>query len=148
MFDVREEVDRKPHLTLNPIYYGDSNTLKFYFVDFIPSASTLCKKTDIEDIEVEVDGTVRIVCILFRNASERIAKPITEEERKNLALKCEEETKELEKWSNSIVHAYDGALKAKGLVDPKDEDSLKDNNLFTKAQQKQAIIDAKKGLKV
>ena len=107
MFDVREEVDGKPPLTLNPIYYGDSDTLKIYFVDFIPFASIVCKKTDIEDIEIEVDGTGRIVCILFRNANKRIAKPITEEERKILALKCEEEAEELEKWSYNIVHAYD-----------------------------------------
>ncbi|RGB22258.1 hypothetical protein C1646_68261 [Rhizophagus diaphanus] len=108
MFDLREELDGKPPLTLNSIYYRNSDTLKVYFIDFIPSASTVCKKTDIEDIEIEVDGTGRIFCILFRNANKRIAKPITEEERKILALKCEEETKELEKWSNSIVHAYDG----------------------------------------
>jgi len=104
---IREEIDGKPPLTLNSTYYRDSDTLKVYFIDFIPSASTVCKKTDIEDIEIEVDGTGRIVCILFRNADKRIAKPITEEERKNLALKCEEKTKELLKWSNSIVHAYD-----------------------------------------
>jgi uncharacterized protein YuzE len=107
-FDVREEVDGKPPLTLNSIYYRDSDTLKVCFIDFIPPASTVCKKTDIEDIEMEVDGTGRMVCILFRNASERIAKPITEEERKNLALKYEEETKKLLKWSDSIVQKYDG----------------------------------------
>ncbi|CAB4487742.1 unnamed protein product [Rhizophagus irregularis] len=78
MFDVREEVDGKPPLMLNSIYYRDSDTLKVYFIDFIPSAST------------------------------KIAKLITEEERKSLALKCEEETKELEKWSNRIVRVYNG----------------------------------------
>ncbi|CAG8655219.1 uncharacterized protein OCT59_021832 [Rhizophagus irregularis] len=108
MFDVREEVDGKPPLMLNSIYYRDSDTLKVYFIDFIPSASTVCKKTDIEDIEIEVDDTGRIVCILFCNANEKIAKLITEEERKSLALKCEEETKELEKWSNRIVRVYNG----------------------------------------
>ncbi|CAB4438483.1 unnamed protein product [Rhizophagus irregularis] len=107
MFDVKEEVDEKPPFTLNSVYYQDSDILKVYFIDFIPSASTVCKKTDIEDIEIEVDDTGRIVCILFCNANEKIAKPITEEERKSLALKCEEETKELVKWSNRIVHAYD-----------------------------------------
>ncbi|PKC02404.1 hypothetical protein RhiirA5_37171 [Rhizophagus irregularis] len=44
MFDVREEVDGKPPLMLNSIYYRDSDTLKVYFIDFIPSASTVCRK--------------------------------------------------------------------------------------------------------
>lgn len=79
IFDVREKVDRKPPLMLNSIYYWDLDILKVYFIDFIPSASTICKKTDIEDIEIEVDGTGWIICILFCNANKStVAKPITE----------------------------------------------------------------------
>ncbi|GBC37195.1 hypothetical protein RhiirA1_420164 [Rhizophagus irregularis] len=41
MFDVREIIDGKPPLTLNPIYYEDSDTLKIYFVDYMSPTSTL-----------------------------------------------------------------------------------------------------------
>ena len=80
MFDIREVIDGKPPLTLNPIYCEDSDTLKIYFVDDIPSTSTLQNnsvKTEIEDIKVKRDNTGRIICILFCNAKTRIAKPIS-----------------------------------------------------------------------
>jgi uncharacterized protein YuzE len=109
MFDVREVVDRKPPLTLSPIYNRDSDTLKIYFVDHVLSTSTLRNgfvKTDIEDIEVERDNTGRIICILFRNAKRRISKPISEEEREKLARICKEEAKELTKKQYEIVKKY------------------------------------------
>jgi uncharacterized protein YuzE len=109
MFDVREVVDGKPPLTLNPIYYRDSDTLIIYFVDLVPSTSTLRNgsvKTDIEDIEVERDNTGRIVCILFHNAKRRISKPISEEEREKLARICEEEAKEFNRKQYEIVKKY------------------------------------------
>ena len=43
MFDVREVIDGKLPLTLNPIYYEDLDTLKIYFVDYT-FTSTLRKK--------------------------------------------------------------------------------------------------------
>jgi hypothetical protein len=36
LFDVREVIEGKlPFITLNPIYYKDSDTMKIYFVDSI-----------------------------------------------------------------------------------------------------------------
>src|SRR5581483_2049976 len=62
MFDIREVIDGKPPLTLNLIYCEDSDTLKIYFVDDMPSTSTLRNnsvETEIEDIKVERDNTGR-----------------------------------------------------------------------------------------
>lgn len=109
MFDSRETIDGKLPLTLNRIYYEDLDTLKVYFTDHILLASTLPNgsvKTDIEDIEVERDNTGRIVCILFRNAKKKIAKPISEEEREKLARICEEEAEEFDKKQYEIVKKY------------------------------------------
>jgi uncharacterized protein YuzE len=109
MFDVREVIDGKPPFTLNPIYDEDLDTLEIYFVDYTFTQSTLRNnpmKTDIEDIEVELGNTGQIIRILFRNAKERIAKPISEEERKELARICEEKAKEISKMSCEIVKKY------------------------------------------
>ena len=55
---------------------------------------------------MERDDAGRIICILFCNATKRIAKPISEEERKKLARICEEEAKELTKMQYKIVKKY------------------------------------------
>ncbi|GBC09793.1 hypothetical protein RclHR1_09100006 [Rhizophagus clarus] len=74
MFDMREVIDGKLPLTLNPIYYEDSDTLEIYFIEH---AELFCNvfvnnmKTDIEDIEVEQDNLGRNTCIVFHNAKKK-----------------------------------------------------------------------------
>ncbi|RIA98421.1 hypothetical protein C1645_812667 [Glomus cerebriforme] len=109
MFDTKKTIDGKLPLTLNHIYYEDSDILKIYFTNYILLMSTLQNnsvKTDIEDIEVERDNMGRIVCILFYNAKNKIVKPISEEERKKLAKICEEEAEEFDKKQYEIVKKY------------------------------------------
>jgi uncharacterized protein YuzE len=106
MFDSREVIDGKPPLTLTPIYYEESDTLKIYFVDHMPPISALREETDIEDIKVERDNMGRIICILFCNADMRIATPISEEEREKLARISEEKANEFAKWQDEILKKY------------------------------------------
>jgi len=106
MFDTRETIDGKPPLTINSIYYEDSDILKIYFVDQPPTNTLQDMETDIEDIKVERNNTDRITCISFHNAEKRMAKPISEEERENLARICEEEAKEIAKQQYEIVKKY------------------------------------------
>src|SRR6266536_2931032 len=44
---------------LNPIYYEDSDTLKINFINVNP-LSTKIQKTEIDDIEVEIDSAEKI----------------------------------------------------------------------------------------
>ncbi|RIA88520.1 hypothetical protein C1645_826256 [Glomus cerebriforme] len=107
MFDVQEFIDEKPPLVPKSVYYEDLDILQVYFIDHnYISCTTKFQKTDTEDIEVEVDDMGNIVSILFNNADKKITKPISEDEREYLAKICEEEAKELTKWSNAIVRAY------------------------------------------
>lgn len=106
MFNTRETIDGKPPLTINSIYYEDSDILKIYFVDQPPTNTLQDMETDIEDIKVKWDNTDRITCISFHNAEKRMAKPIFEEERENLVRICEEEAKEIAKQQYEIVKKY------------------------------------------
>jgi hypothetical protein len=108
MFDVRKIINGKPPLTLNPIYYKDSGTLKIYFIGQPPTTTLQNNSvvTDIKDIKVERDNTGRIICILFCNAEKRIAKPKFEEEREKLARISEKKAEEFTKKQYEIIKKY------------------------------------------
>src|SRR6266498_2922386 len=55
---------------LNPIYYEDSDTLKINFINVNP-LPTKIQKTEIDDIEVEIDSAEKIRSLLFHNAGNR-----------------------------------------------------------------------------
>ncbi|GBB85248.1 hypothetical protein RclHR1_11800004 [Rhizophagus clarus] len=71
-----------PCFTIDPIYYKDLDILKINFVNFTPPVIKF-KKTDEKDIEIGVDDAEKVVNILFYNASNRILKTLSEEERIN-----------------------------------------------------------------
>ncbi|RIA86826.1 hypothetical protein C1645_855495, partial [Glomus cerebriforme] len=73
-------VQGKPRFTINPIYDKDSDILKINLVNFTPSMIKF-EKTEVEDIEVEVDNAGKIVGLLFYNASNRLLKNLSDEER-------------------------------------------------------------------
>src|ERR1043165_5706800 len=100
IFDTREVLDGKPPLTLNPVYDEVSDILQVDFVYSVPPTKFM--KTISESIEVGIDNAGKIVSLLFFKAKNTIAKPLSEEERENLAKKSEACAKELENWSCSI----------------------------------------------
>lgn len=56
------------HLTFNPVYHKDSDQFSI-------------KKTEIEGIEMGIDDSEKIVCLLFHRASDKVAKELSEEEK-------------------------------------------------------------------
>ncbi|GBB88557.1 hypothetical protein RclHR1_01510008 [Rhizophagus clarus] len=75
---------------LNSIYYDETDTLKINFINVNP-LPTKIQKTDIDGVEIEMDTAGKITGLLFHDARNKIAKPLTEEEREVLAKKAEEE---------------------------------------------------------
>src|ERR1043165_8747828 len=69
-----------PRLIIHPIYEENSDILKINFVNVVPSTITF-KNTEAEDIKVRMDNDGKIVSLLFYNASNRILKTVSEEDR-------------------------------------------------------------------
>lgn len=93
-------VKGKPHFIINPIYYEDSDILKIRFSNFTPHV--IIKKTEVEDIEVGVDNAGKIVSLLFYNASNRVLKTLSEEERVNRKKRGDEIQKSIQKFLGRI----------------------------------------------
>ncbi|CAG8469720.1 20672_t:CDS:2 [Dentiscutata erythropus] len=61
----------EPFFTLNPTYDEERDVFKINFADSI--SMTTFQKTDLEDVELEIDNEEKLVTILFHNASIKIA---------------------------------------------------------------------------
>lgn len=68
---VRGVNSDKPSFTINPTYDEERDVFKINFSESI--FMTTFQKTDVEDVEIEIDDEGRLVTILFRNASIKTA---------------------------------------------------------------------------
>ncbi|CAG8814091.1 14062_t:CDS:2, partial [Gigaspora margarita] len=68
---IRGITSDKPSFTLNPTYDEERDVFKLNFVDSI--SMTTFQKTDVEDVEVEIDDEGKLVAILFHNATIKMA---------------------------------------------------------------------------
>ncbi|CAG8505158.1 8411_t:CDS:2 [Funneliformis mosseae] len=96
-FDTQDTINNKPPLLFIPVCYKDCDELKVYLVDSISSITL--QKTEEEDLEVGLDNEGKIVVLLFHKASSRLAKTLSEEERRKLAEKSRLRSLEIAKWS-------------------------------------------------
>ncbi|CAG8445526.1 15021_t:CDS:2, partial [Funneliformis caledonium] len=96
-FDTQDTINNKPPLLFIPVCYKDCDELKVYLVDSISSITL--QKTEGEDLEVGLDNEGKIVVLLFHKASSRLAKTLSEEERRKLAEKSRLRSLEIAKWS-------------------------------------------------
>ncbi|CAG8592909.1 2032_t:CDS:2 [Dentiscutata erythropus] len=62
----------KPFFTLNPTYDEERDVYKINFADSI--SMTTFQKTDLEDVELEMDNEGKLVTILFHNASIKMSR--------------------------------------------------------------------------
>lgn len=69
---------------LNPIYNEETDTLKINFINVNPLPTTI-EKTEVDDVEIEMDTAGKINSLIFRNAKNKIARHVTEEESEILA---------------------------------------------------------------
>lgn len=84
-------------LTPNPIYNETYDTLNVNLV--YPSPSMKYKKTEIESLEIGIDGEGKIVCLSFSNAKNNIAKQLlSNEERKIFKKNSEEYRRMIAEW--------------------------------------------------
>ncbi|PKK70315.1 hypothetical protein RhiirC2_850017 [Rhizophagus irregularis] len=130
LFDVREVIEGKLPLTLNLIYYEDSDTLKIYFVDPISFTNILRNnsvKTDIEGIEVERDRNVNKTSLILN------AKFHGKENNKAYNLKLEERMDKLKIESGFECSAKRVSLVPKTVVDITPLANQR-NNKFLKAR--------------
>jgi uncharacterized protein YuzE len=99
LFDTQATLDSKPPLNFYPIHYKNHDKLIVYFIDInqfnIPSIKY--QKTKEKDFELGMDGE-KIFLLLFHNVSNRIAKTLSEEERKKLAKDVELIRLEISEW--------------------------------------------------
>jgi uncharacterized protein YuzE len=86
----------RPRFTFNTIYHEDSDTLRFNFVNFTPPMIEF-KKTEDEDVEVGMDNAGKVVSLLFHNASNRLLKTLSEEERAERKKRADERRDEYAK---------------------------------------------------
>ncbi|RHZ72583.1 hypothetical protein Glove_242g123 [Diversispora epigaea] len=67
---IRGIASEKPSFALNPTYDEKRDVFKINFAD---SVSTTFQETNVEDVEIEIDEEGKLVTILFRNASTKMA---------------------------------------------------------------------------
>ncbi|GBB86850.1 hypothetical protein RclHR1_01330004 [Rhizophagus clarus] len=84
----------------NPIYNKESDIFKVNFYSIPP---TNFQKTEMEDIEVGRDNMGNIACLLFHNASNRIAEELSPEERELHEKRKKKEYERLNSWAKSII---------------------------------------------
>ena len=104
MFGVTEILDFKPPFVLNPIYHKDSDILMINFAKL--PRMVIFQETELKDIEVGLGNTGKIVSILFRNASNNLANPLTEEEKVILRMEVEEARKRARKRLDLIRESH------------------------------------------
>ncbi|CAG8578534.1 2259_t:CDS:2, partial [Diversispora eburnea] len=68
---IRGITNDKPSFTLNPTYDEERDIFKINFADSI--SMTTFQKTDVEDVEIEIDDEGKLVAILFHNANIKMA---------------------------------------------------------------------------
>ncbi|CAJ0910103.1 13693_t:CDS:2, partial [Entrophospora sp. SA101] len=61
----------EPSFTLNPTYDEERDVFKINFTDSAPM--TTFKKTEVEDVELEIDNEGKLVTLLFHNASNKMS---------------------------------------------------------------------------
>jgi len=83
LFDTKEAKGNQPPLRLYAIYHEGLDELRIYFVDTVPSKTTLREIEWEEDIFLQEDDNKKIVALLVRNAGNRIVRGFSEEERNN-----------------------------------------------------------------
>ena len=106
----------RPLFTIHPTYDEDSDILKFNFVNFTPPMITL-KKTEMEDIKVEMDDVGKIVSVLFYNASNRVLKTVSEEERVRRDKEVSKLAKERSEKMKMEVREFYSRSKTQEVID-------------------------------
>ncbi|CAG8531283.1 6914_t:CDS:2 [Funneliformis mosseae] len=80
LFDFNGNMNNKPPLRLYSIYREDYDELSVYFTVTIPSTTRLMKIEVEEDLILQVDDDMKLVAVIFCNASERIARELSKED--------------------------------------------------------------------
>ncbi|CAG8502867.1 9296_t:CDS:2 [Funneliformis caledonium] len=80
LFDFNGNMNNKPPLRLYSIYREDYDELSVYFTDTIPSITRLMKIEVEEDLILQVDDDMKLVAVIFCNASKRIARELSKED--------------------------------------------------------------------
>ncbi|CAJ0837736.1 910_t:CDS:2 [Entrophospora sp. SA101] len=62
----------EPSFTLNPTYDEERDVFKIDFTDSDPM-TTMFKKTEVEDVELEIDNEGKLVTLLFHDASNKMS---------------------------------------------------------------------------
>ncbi|CAJ0766382.1 14724_t:CDS:2, partial [Entrophospora sp. SA101] len=68
---IRGIASEEPSFTLNPTYDEKRDVFKINFTDSAPM--TTFKKTEVEDVELEIDNEGKLVTLLFHNASNKMS---------------------------------------------------------------------------
>nr|CAG8534293.1 13732_t:CDS:2 [Entrophospora candida] len=68
---IRGISSEEPSFTLNPTYDEERDVFKINFTDSAPM--TTFKKTEVEDVELEIDNEGNLVTLLFHNASNKMS---------------------------------------------------------------------------
>ena len=68
---IRGIASEEPSFTLNPTYDEERDVFKINFTDSAPM--TTFKKTEVEDVELEIDNEGKLVTLLFHNASNKMS---------------------------------------------------------------------------